>query len=167
MWFPLLLDWEHLIGTHVHGGSIFGVTRGTGRGHIARAILESIALQSMDVLECMKKDSAIAITEMRVDGGAAKNILLMQFQSDVLGIDVVRPQNTESTAMGAAYLAGLGCEIWTSMEELSASLAPQDTFKPSKDKSEMRNKISGWKRAVKAAAYWANDGMKEEKTSES
>ena len=148
-------------------GSIFGVTRGTGRGHIARAILESIALQSMDVLECMKKDSAIAITEMRVDGGAAKNILLMQFQSDVLGIDVVRPQNTESTAMGAAYLAGLGCEIWTSMEELSASLAPQDTFKPSKDKSEMRNKISGWKRAVKASAYWANDGMKEEKTSES
>ncbi|HBL38755.1 MAG TPA: glycerol kinase, partial [Flavobacteriales bacterium] len=78
------------------------MTRGSGKGHIARAVLESIAFQSMDLLECMQKDSKMAISEVRVDGGAANNSMLMQFQSDALGIDIVRPQNTETTAMGAA-----------------------------------------------------------------
>ncbi len=138
-------------------GSIFGMTRGSGKGHIARAVLESIAFQSMDLLECMQKDSKMAISEVRVDGGAANNSMLMQFQSDALGIDIVRPQNTETTAMGAAYLAGLGCGFWSDMDALTASWERRDTFKPAENSRSMDAKIHGWKRAIAASALWAND----------
>ena len=95
------------------------MTRGTTKAHIARAALESIALQSADVLEAMQKDAAIQLNELRVDGGAARNDLLMQFQADILGVPVVRPVVTETTALGAAYLAGLAVGVWSGTDEIA------------------------------------------------
>src|SRR5262249_22947010 len=101
-------------------GTLLGITRGTGREHIVRAALGSIAYQTYDVLDAMRGDSGIEITELRVDGGAVGNDFLMQFQADILGIPVVRPENTETTAAGAAYLAGLAVGFWSSAEELES-----------------------------------------------
>ena len=138
-------------------GSILGMTRGTNRSHIARATLESIAFQSMDLMDCMQKDSQVAIPEVRVDGGASENTLLMQIQADALGTRVIRPQNGESTAMGAAYFAGLGAGVWKNMDELGACWTKRDAFEPAADRADMHHRIVSWHRAVRAVLNWSID----------
>lgn len=131
-------------------GTITGLTRGTSKAHIARAALESIAYQTMDVLKAMEADAEISIAELKVDGGATANNLLMQFQADLLGSKVIRPEVTEVTALGAAYLAGLATGFWKNMEEIGSQWKIDQTFeaKPAPDHAQ---KIQGWKKAVKAA----------------
>jgi glycerol kinase len=135
-------------------GTISGLTRGSTREHIARAALESIAYQTSDVLRCMRDDSGIDLTELRVDGGAVRNDFLMQFQSNILGIPVVRPANTETTAAGAAFLAGLAVSFWSGIDELSQLWQREKTFEPDMKKSERDRLLSEWTRAVGRAAKW-------------
>ncbi len=135
-------------------GSLFGMTRGTTHAHIARAALESIAYQTYDVLKAMEADSGIVLKELRVDGGATANDLLMEFQSDILQVPVVRPMVTETTALGAAYLAGLGTGYWGSVEELQQQWAVNKRFEPAMDGSRADELLKGWRRAVKAAIAW-------------
>jgi glycerol kinase len=135
-------------------GIIAGITRGTTREHIARAALESICYQTYDVLACMRDDASLELSELRVDGGAVSNNFLMQFQADILGIPVVRPQNTETTAAGAAYLAGLAVDYWSSVEELSQMWARDKVFEPRMIQEERERLISGWRRAVERASKW-------------
>lgn len=137
-------------------GTIVGLTRGSSREHIARAALESIAYQTSDVLRCMRDDSGIKLTELRVDGGAARNDFLMQFQADILGIPVVRPVNTETTAAGAAFLAGLAVDFWSSTSELSELWQREKTFEPSMSASERERLLSDWTRAVGRAKNWVS-----------
>ncbi len=136
-------------------GIIVGMTRGTSSAHIARAALESIAYQTMEVLKAMEADSGISIKELRVDGGATANDLLMQFQADVLNTKVIRPQITETTALGAAYLAGLAVGFWKDMNEISVQLKMEKSFEPKHDEKKMTEWIKGWNRAVKAVKAWA------------
>ncbi|WP_334186941.1 glycerol kinase GlpK [Noviherbaspirillum sp.] len=136
-------------------GTIVGMTRGTTKAHIARATLASIAYQSADVLEAMQKDSKIALTELRVDGGAARNDLLMQFQADVLGVPVVRPEVTETTALGAAYLAGLAVGFWQSREEIASQWRVQRRFEPAMSADERDTRMATWRRAVERSRGWA------------
>jgi glycerol kinase len=136
-------------------GTIVGMTRGTGKGHIARAALESIAYQSADLLEAMQKDASLPLTELRVDGGAARNDLLMQFQADVLGVPVVRPVVTETTALGAAYLAGLAVGFWSSREEIAAQWQVERRFEPRMSADERAQRIATWRCAVERARAWA------------
>ena len=138
-------------------GTLVGLTRGSTREHIARAALESIAYQTSDVLQCMRDDSGIDLTELRVDGGAVRNDFLMQFQADILGIPVVRPANTETTAAGAAFLAGLAVEFWSGVDELSELWQREKTFEPSMTKSERARLLSEWSRAVGRASHWIKD----------
>ncbi|MET0299372.1 MAG: glycerol kinase GlpK [Flavitalea sp.] len=138
-------------------GSVFGLTRGTSRSVIARAALESIAYQTMDVLKAMEADSGISIKELRVDGGATINDLLMQFQSDILGVPVIRPKVYETTALGAAYLAGLAIGYWDSVQEIQKQWQEDKSFQPSMPKDEVAQLIKGWQRAVKASIAWADD----------
>ncbi|HEX3935255.1 MAG TPA: glycerol kinase GlpK [Puia sp.] len=138
-------------------GSCFGMTRGTTKAHIARAALESIAYQTYDVLRAMEADSGIVLQELRVDGGATANNLLMQFQSDVLGVPVVRPIVTETTALGAAYMAGLGVGYWSSIEDIRQQWAEDRKFQPEMDKTYAQELLRGWQRAVKAAIAWTQD----------
>jgi len=138
-------------------GSIFGMTRGTTKAHIARASLESIAYQTYDVLKAMEADSGIVLKELRVDGGATANNLLMQFQSDILGVPVVRPKVTETTALGAAYLAGLGVGYWSSIEDIRQQWTEDRRFQPAMDKTQTQQLLKGWQRAVKAAIAWTQD----------
>ncbi|HST22033.1 MAG TPA: FGGY-family carbohydrate kinase, partial [Blastocatellia bacterium] len=135
-------------------GTITGLTRGSTREHIARAALESIAYQTSDVLTCMHSDSGIKLSELRVDGGAARNDFLMQFQADILGIPVVRPANTETTAAGAAYLAGLAVDFWSDVEELSEMWQREKTFEPDMKDKERKSLLEGWARAVGRAGNW-------------
>ena len=135
-------------------GAIFGLTRGAGAGHLARAALESIAYQTADVLEAMKKDSALALKELRVDGGASRNDILMQFQADILGTCVVRPRIHETTALGAAYLAGLGVRFWKSASELDAQWQAERVFEPTMEPSRAAELLSRWHRAVERAKQW-------------
>jgi glycerol kinase len=135
-------------------GTMVGLTRGSGREHIARAALESIAYQTRDVLECMREDSGIKLSELRVDGGAARNDFLMQFQADILGIPVVRPVNTETTAAGAAYLAGLAVDFWSGADELSQLWEREHTFEPRMKAGERDRLVEGWMRAVGRATNW-------------
>ena len=135
-------------------GTIVGISRGTTKAHIARATLAAIAYQSADVLEAMQKDAAIGLTELRVDGGAACNDLLMQFQADVLGVPVVRPVVTETTALGAAYLAGLAVGFWGSMQEIVAQWQVQKRFEPRMSNDEREQRLSTWRRAVQRACHW-------------
>jgi glycerol kinase len=137
-------------------GTIAGLTRGSTREHIARAALESIAYQTSDVLRCMRDDSGIDLTELRVDGGAVRNDFLMQFQSNILGIPVVRPANTETTAAGAAFLAGLAVSFWSSTDELSQLWQREKTFEPNMSQSERDRLLLEWTRAVGRAAKWIN-----------
>lgn len=130
-------------------GAITGLSRGTGRAHIARAALESIAYQTMDVLEAMEADSGIRIAELRVDGGATVNNFLMQFQSDMLGCAVVRPQVSETTALGAAYLAGLAVGFWEDIEEIKGQWKADRTFSPLMPEKDRAALKQGWKMAVK------------------
>jgi glycerol kinase len=138
-------------------GSIFGLTRGTSKEQLAKAALESIAYQTTDVLKAMESDSGISIKELRVDGGATINNLLMQFQADILNVPVVRPKVYETTALGAAYLAGLAVGYWDSIATVQKQWQVDKRFEPalSKDKAEFL--LKGWKRAVKAAIAWGED----------
>jgi glycerol kinase len=135
-------------------GAIFGMTRGTTQAHIARAALESIAYQTLDVLQAMEADSGIVLKELRVDGGATANDLLMQFQSDILQVPVIRPVVTETTALGAAYLAGLGVGYWGSLEELQQQWTVDRRFSPAMDATQVEGLVKGWRRAIKAAIAW-------------
>lgn len=137
-------------------GTLFGVTRGTSSAHIARAALDSIAYQSLDVLKAMEADSGIKIGELRVDGGAVANNLLMQFQSDILGVDVVRPQVSETTALGAAYLAGLAVGYWENVQALQSQWQLDRRFAPAMPAAEVGRSLRGWQRAVNAAKAWAD-----------
>ncbi len=138
-------------------GTIVGLTRGTTAGHIARAALEGIAYQVADVLEAMEADSGIQITELRVDGGAAMNDLLMQFQADVLGVPIVRPTVFETTALGAAYLAGLAVGYWENEEAISEQWARDAEFTPRMSQSEVQRLRSGWRRALDRARAWEQE----------
>jgi glycerol kinase len=132
-------------------GTITGLTRGATSSHIARAALESIAYQTMDVLKAMQADSGISIKELRVDGGATKNNLLMQFQADVLNTNVVRPVITESTALGAAYLAGLAVGFWENMEELQQQWQVDKNFTATINEDQREGLVAGWQNAIKAS----------------
>ena len=136
-------------------GALVGMTRGTTRAHIARAALEAIALQSTDVFGAMSRDSGIALRELRVDGGASRNSLLMQMQADFLGVPVVRPQVTETTALGAAYLAGLATGYWKGADEISAQWRADRRFEPRLGDGERRAKLARWRQAVERAKGWA------------
>jgi glycerol kinase len=135
-------------------GTIIGLTRGSSREHIARAALESIAYQTFEVLDAMRTDSGIELSELRVDGGASRNDFLMQFQADILGIPVVRPANTETTAAGAAYLAGLAVDFWSSAEELNSLWRRERVFEPRMTATERDRLVEGWRRAVGRASNW-------------
>jgi glycerol kinase len=132
-------------------GTIIGITRGTTRAHIARATLESIAYQTRDVLDAMVQDSGMGITALKVDGGMAKNDFMMGFMADVTGIEVIRPSYMESTALGAAYLAGLGIGIWKDTKEISANWKPDRSFSPGISRSEAEALHNGWKKAISAS----------------
>ena len=138
-------------------GMIIGLTRGTTKAHIVRATLDSLAYQTRDVLGAMEADSGNRLAALKVDGGAVANNLLMQFQADLLGVPVDRPQITETTALGAAYLAGLATGVWASKEELKKSWQLDTRFAPSLDQQEADNLYRGWKKAVKHAANWLAD----------
>ena len=138
-------------------GMIIGLTRGTTKAHIVRATLDSLAYQTRDVLGAMEADSGNRLAALKVDGGAVANNLLMQFQADLLGVPVDRPQITETTALGAAYLAGLATGVWASKEELKKSWQLDTRFAPSLDQQEADKLYQGWKKAVKHAANWLAD----------
>ena len=129
-------------------GAILGLSRGVGRAHIARATLESIAFQCRDVLDAMSADNGSPLTEIRVDGGASANDFLMQFQADILGIPVIRPSFTETTALGAAYLAGLSVGFWTSREQIEGLWAKDRQFSPAMPASRREKLYAGWQDAV-------------------
>jgi glycerol kinase len=135
-------------------GAIVGLTRGTTSAHVARAAIEAIAFQSYDVLLAMERDSGIALSELRVDGGAVRSDLLLQFQSDLLGVPVVRPRQIETTAQGAAYLAGLATGVWTDREEIARKWTLDRVFEPSRSRDEMLSLHHNWKRAVSRASGW-------------
>ena len=137
-------------------GSIFGLTRGSNQSHIARAALDSIAYQTYDVLKAMEADAEIEIKELRVDGGATINNTLMQFQSDLLNCKVIRPIVYETTALGAAYLAGLAIGYWKDTEEIQEQWQMDQVFEPNIDETKRTDLTKGWKRAVKAAIAWAD-----------
>jgi glycerol kinase len=135
-------------------GTIVGITRGTSRAHLARAALEAIAFQSADVLEAMQQDAGSPLTELRVDGGAAANDLLMQFQADLLGVPVVRPKILETTALGAAYLAGLTTRLWKSREELAAQWQAERRFEPRMERKDAEARMLRWRDAVSRSRNW-------------
>jgi len=136
-------------------GTIVGITRGTTSAHFARAALDSIAYQTMDVLRAMQADSGISIKELRVDGGATANNTLMQFQSDMLNTNVVRPVVVETTAIGAAYLAGLAVGFWSSLEEIQAQWQMETIFTPIMSEANRNERANGWKKAIGAAISWS------------
>ncbi|CAK1760279.1 glycerol kinase GlpK [Vibrio crassostreae] len=136
-------------------GTIVGLTRGVNSNHIIRATLEGIAYQTRDVLDAMQADSGIKLAKLRVDGGAVANNFLMQFQSDVLDTEVHRPEVTEVTALGAAYLAGLAVGFWDSIDELQGKAVLNRTFLPHHDEEKRNRRYKGWKRAIKCAQVWS------------
>ena len=135
-------------------GTMVGLTRGTTRAHITRAALESICYQSAELLEAMQKDSKLLLSELRVDGGACKNNLLMQTQADILGVPVVRPKVTETTALGAAYLAGLAVGYFDSIEQIAKQWKADRTFEPTISADERQGKLARWKEAVERSRRW-------------
>ncbi len=138
-------------------GTIFGLTRGSTDAHIARAALESIAYQTMDILKAMEADSGISIKELRVDGGATVNDMLMQFQADVLNTVTVRPKIVETTVMGAAYLAGLAVGYWESPKEIQDIWQTDVHFNPTKEREAIDEGIKGWYKAIKALEFWTEN----------
>ena len=136
-------------------GTIVGITRGTTGAHFARAALDSIAYQTMDVLKAMEADSGIAIKELRVDGGATANNLLMQFQCDLLNTKVIRPTVVETTALGAAYLAGLAVGYWSSTEEIQQQWQMERIFSPAMEDAKRNELSEGWKRAINTTVSWS------------
>ena len=137
-------------------GSIVGMTRGTNRNHIVRATLESIAYQSRDLLDAMQQDSGIKLAELRVDGGAVKNNFLMQFQSDLLDTEVARPAVIETTAAGAAYLAGLAVGFWKSIDELKDQVSVDRKYSPNMAEEKRAELYKGWKKAVSRSQHWVD-----------
>ncbi len=138
-------------------GSIFGVTRGTKRAHIIRAAQEAIAYQSKDLLDAIISDTGIDIQELRADGGASVDKFLMQFQADIIGKPVRRPMIRETTALGVAYLAGLAVGVWSSLEEIKSNWTLDKVYEPDMEPRQREVLLSGWKRAVEAAKYWAGN----------
>ena len=139
-------------------GTLLGLTRGTTRAHIARAALEAIALQSADMFGAMSRDARLPLTELRVDGGASRNNLLMQMQADLLGVPVVRPQVTETTALGAAYLAGLATGVWAGGDAIAAQWAVDQRFEPHLTEPDRLARIARWREAVQRSCGWAPGG---------
>ena len=135
-------------------GTLVGLTRGTGRAHIARATLESLAYQTADVLEAMQNDAGVPLRLLRVDGGACANNFLMEFQADIIGVPIVRPQCVETTALGAAYLAGLAVGYWDSREEIRRNAAIDRQFQPNMPEEQRTPLRQDWKRAVERAKNW-------------
>jgi glycerol kinase len=135
-------------------GTLTGITRGTTAGHIARAALEGIAFQVADILDVMREDSGLELSELRVDGGASANNLLMQFQADILGVPVVRPKVVETTALGAAYLAGLAVGFWKDQQEVQSAWQMDRTFSGGRSADEVAHRRSRWKEALKRALDW-------------
>ncbi|TZE83012.1 glycerol kinase GlpK [Calorimonas adulescens] len=138
-------------------GTIVGLTRGAKREHLIRATLESLAYQTRDVLEAMQEDSGINLAALKVDGGACANNFLMQFQADILGVPVDRPQVIETTALGAAYLAGLATGFWKDKDEIAANWNVDRQFKPSMDEEKKEKLYKGWKKAVERSLNWAEE----------
>lgn len=138
-------------------GTITGLTRGSNRNHLIRAALEAIAYQSRDLIEAMKEDSGMTINSLKVDGGATANNFLMQFQSDILNVNVLRPEITETTALGAAFLAGLGVNFWNSKEEIRESWKLNREFFPNMSEEERTKYYKGWKKAVEKAKKWEEE----------
>lgn len=138
-------------------GMIAGLTRGVQAGHLARAALESIAFQVYDVIQAMEDDAGIAIKELKVDGGAVVNNLLMQIQADILGIPVIRPRTVETTALGAAYLAGLAVGYWPGLDQIADQWAEDRTFRSGIDQENLQQIIRGWKKAVERSKGWESD----------
>ncbi|HEU5393638.1 MAG TPA: glycerol kinase GlpK, partial [Candidatus Methylomirabilis sp.] len=139
-------------------GAILGLTRGTTRAHVVRAALEAIAFQSREVVEAAEGDAGIRMAELKVDGGAARNDFLMQFQADILDRPVIRPRVTETTALGAAYLAGLAVGYWAGLEEIGGNWGAERRFEPRMAAGEREALYAGWRRAVTRAAGWAAPG---------
>jgi glycerol kinase len=135
-------------------GAAFGITRGTNRAQLCRAALESIAFQSGDLITCMEKDSGLSLKELRVDGGAARSQPLLQFQADLLGKPVVRPKCVETTAQGAAYLAGLAVGYWSSRDDITRHWEVDQIFQPKRNPTEMVSLRTGWSRAVDRSLRW-------------
>ena len=140
-------------------GTIIGITRGTKAGHIARAALESMAYQTADLLGAMQEDSRLPIQQLRVDGGAACNDTLMQFQADLLGTPVVRPAITETTALGAAYLAGLAVGFWKDTDEIQTQWKVDEEFYPNRPSSEIQSLRGRWHQALERAKNWYEPGL--------
>ena len=138
-------------------GTIIGITRGTTKAHIVRATLESLDYQTKDVLDAMEKDSGKKLTSLKVDGGAVANNLLMQFQADILGVPVDRPQIIETTALGAAYLAGLAVGVWKSKEDVKTAWKLDTRFEPTMDKEQAAKLYKGWQKAVKHSMAWLDE----------
>ncbi len=136
-------------------GTIVGLTRGSGRAHLVRAVLEAIGYQTYDVLQVMKEEGHLELKALKVDGGAAANNFLMQFQSDILGVDVERPAQAESTALGATYLAGLSTGFWKSQEDILDIRKVDRRFAPAMAAQERERLLAGWKRAVASARSFA------------
>jgi glycerol kinase len=137
-------------------GTLIGLTRGTTRAHLARAAVESIAFQSADLIGAMQRDCGQPLAELRVDGGAARNDLLMQFQADLLGVPVLRPVNTETTAFGAAAFAGLGIGLWRTPEEISALWRLDRRFEPRMSRDEAAHRRERWRQAVERSRGWVS-----------
>ncbi len=142
-------------------GTIVGLTRGASKEHVIRATVESLAYQTADVLRSMEKDSGLRISRLKVDGGASANNFLMQFQSDILDAEVIRPQCVETTAMGAAFLAGLAVGYWKDTDEVRENWALGHVFTPSMDDETRKKLLKGWSRAVRASIAWAQDEDKD------
>jgi glycerol kinase len=138
-------------------GTIVGITRGTTRAHLTRAVLEAIAYQTRDVVECVQRDSGLSLEALRVDGGACRNDFLMQFQADILGVPVERPAAAEVTALGAAALAGLAVGFWRDADEIEATPAEHTTFEPALPADRRERHYAGWKRAVERSRGWVED----------
>ncbi len=130
-------------------GTIHGITRGTTKAHIARASLEGIAFQTMDIVRAMEKDAGVALSELKVDGGASRNNLMMQFQADILGAKVVRPKVTETTAKGACYLAGLAVGFWDSIEQIKEQWQADKVFAPEAEADKVQALCDGWADTIK------------------
>ena len=136
-------------------GCLFGLTRGTSRNHIIRAALESIAFQSKDVIDAMIADTGLLFDEIKVDGGASVSDIIMQFQADIMNKEVLRPECIETTALGAAYLAGIAVGFWKDKEDIRSNWSLERTFLPFMTKQDREERLKGWKRAVRCAISYA------------
>ena len=137
-------------------GALVGLTGFVNKGHLARAILEATAFQALDIVEAMNKDSGVDLTSLKVDGGMVVNNLLMQFQSDILGVPVIRPKVTETTALGAAYAAGLAVGYWGGMDELKENWSIDKTWQPGMAEADREKAYKGWKKAVERTLNWVD-----------